>query len=265
MVGGTIEQTIAALGSGGLVGFTLGLIGGGGSILATPLLMYVVGVAQPHIAIGTGALAVSLNAYANLIGHARKGHVWWRCAIVFAATGTIGALAGSSLGKAMDGQKLLFLFGLLMLAVGVLMLRPRKAPAPCEPKIDLRTCLKTAGVAITAGAASGFFGIGGGFLIVPGLMFATGMPMINAVGSSLFAVGTFGLATAVNYAISGLIDWRIAAEFIAGGIAGGFGGMMLATRLAAGRNVLTRVFAGVIFVVAAYVLYKSGTAIAPAL
>ncbi len=74
-------SVLAAIASGGVVGFTLGLIGGGGSILATPLLLYVVGVASPHVAIGTGALAVSVNAYANLANHARKGHVWWRCAI----------------------------------------------------------------------------------------------------------------------------------------------------------------------------------------
>src|SRR5262249_1367441 len=119
-----IGQAVGALGSGSLVGFTLGLVGGGGSILATPLLLYVFGVAQPQIAVGTGALAVSVNAYANLIGHARKGHVWWRCAIVFALIGTVGALAGSTLGKVMDGQRLLFLFGILMLVVGALMLRP---------------------------------------------------------------------------------------------------------------------------------------------
>lgn len=126
----------------------------------------------------------------------------------------------------------------------------------------MRTCLKTAGVAVVAGAASGFFGIGGGFLIVPGLMFATGMPMINAVGSSLFAVGTFGLATAVNYAVSGLIDWRIAAEFIAGGVFGGIGGMLLATKLARRRNTLNRLFAAIVMVVAGYVLYKSGSSLA---
>ncbi|RUY33813.1 hypothetical protein EN978_36165, partial [Mesorhizobium sp. M7A.F.Ca.US.001.04.1.1] len=105
----------AAVGSGGLVGFTLGLVGGGGSILATPLLLYVVGVAQPHLAIGTGALAVAANAFANFAGHALKGHVWWRCALVFAALGSVGALAGSSLGKSIDGTRLLFFFGLLML------------------------------------------------------------------------------------------------------------------------------------------------------
>lgn len=100
---------LAAVGSGGLVGLMLGLIGGGGSILATPLLLYVVGVADPHVAIGTGALAVSANAYANLISHARKGHVWWRCAVVFALVGSLGAAMGSSLGMLIDGKRLLFL------------------------------------------------------------------------------------------------------------------------------------------------------------
>lgn len=253
-----ISQMLTAIGSGTLVGFTLGLVGGGGSILATPLLLYAVGIAQPHIAIGTGALAVSVNAYANLIGHARKGHVQWTCAIVFALIGSIGALIGSTLGKAMDGQRLLFLFGLLMLVVGALMLRPRKA-VPAVPKpADLRMCLLTGSVAIMAGAASGFFGIGGGFLIVPGLILATGMRTIDAVGSSLLAVGTFGLATALNYAASGMIDWPIAAEFIGGGIIGGVLGMRLATRLSAQKDTLNRIFAALIFFVAGYVLYRSG-------
>jgi uncharacterized membrane protein YfcA len=106
--------------------------------------------------------------------------------------------------------------------------------------------------------ASGFFGIGGGFLIVPGLMLATRMPMIKAVGSSLLAVGSFGLATAINYSLSGLVDWRIAGEFIAGGIVGGLAGMMLANRLSHSKDTLTRIFAALIFVVAAYVLYRSG-------
>lgn len=250
-----------ALASGGLVGFSLGLVGGGGSILATPLLLYVVGVTQPHIAIGTSALAVSVNAFANLIGHARSGNVRWRSAIVFAGVGTFGAFAGSTLGKVVDGQRLLFLFGLLMILVGVMMLRPRKTSASSERPADLKTSLVTAAVAFAAGSASGFFGIGGGFLIVPALILATGMPMINAIGSSLLAVGSFGLATAINYAASGLVDWPIAFEFIAGGILGGVLGMMLANRLSAGKNTLNRIFAGLIFVVAAYVLYRSAGAL----
>lgn len=250
-----------ALLSGGLVGFSLGLIGGGGSILATPLLLYVVGVSQPHIAIGTSALAVSVNAFANLVGHARSGNVRWRCAGVFAAVGTLGALAGSSLGKLVDGQRLLFLFGLLMLVIGALMLRPRRAVGSSERPSDLRTCLITAAIAFVTGMAAGFFGIGGGFLIVPTLILATGMPMINAIGSSLLAVGSFGLATALNYAASGLVDWPIAVEFIAGGIGGGILGMLLANRLSSGKNTLNRIFAALIFVVAAYVLYKSAASI----
>lgn len=243
--------------SGALVGFSLGLVGGGGSILATPLLLYVVGVSDPHIAIGTSALAVAVNAFANLIGHARSGNVRWRCALAFAGVGTLGALAGSSLGKLVDGERLLFLFGLLMLVVGAMTFRPKRRAASSKQSDNLKMCVLTAAVAFGTGMASGFFGIGGGFLIVPALIFATGMPMINAIGSSLLAVGSFGLATALNYAASGLVDWPVAFEFIAGGILGGIVGMMLANRLSSRKNALSRIFAVLIFVVAAYVLYRS--------
>lgn len=252
---------ISAVGSGGVVGFMLGLLGGGGSILATPLLLYVVGVAEPHIAIGTGALAVSVNAFANFGIHAAKGHVWWRCAIVFSLLGVVGALVGSSLGKSMDGDKLLLLFGIVMMVVGGLMLMPKTTVTATPRPIDAKMCLSTAAVALASGAASGFFGIGGGFLIVPGLILATGMPMINAVGSSLLSVGAFGLATAINYAMSGLVDWMLAAEFVSGGIVGGVFGMILSTRLSIYKGLLNRMFAGLIFVVAGYVLYRSMGAI----
>jgi uncharacterized membrane protein YfcA len=248
---------LPAVGSGGLVGFTLGLLGGGGSILATPLLLYVVGVTSPHVAIGTSALAVSVSAYANLVAYARKGHVWWRCALVFALVGTLGALLGSALGLLMDGQRLLLLFGLVMVVVGVLMLRPRRTGTGGARRVDLRMCLITGAMAVLAGAASGFFGIGGGFLIVPALIFATGMPTIAAIGSSLLSVGTFGLATALNYAAAGQIDWLIALQFIGGGMVGGLAGMQLATRLATRKAALNRIFAALVLVVAAYVIYRS--------
>lgn len=249
---------LAALASGALVGFSLGLVGGGGSILATPLLVYVVGVAQPHIAIGTGAVAVSVNAFVSLIGHARAGNVRWRYSIAFAAIGILGALAGSTVGKLVDGARLLFLFGLAMLAVGAMMLRPRRENAAPERTADLETWLLTAAVALTVGVASGFFGIGGGFLIVPGLLLATNMPMIQAVGSSLLAVAAFALATALNYALSGLVDWRVAGEFISGGIVGGVLGMSLCNRLSTSKGTLNRIFAMLIFIAAAAVLYRSG-------
>jgi uncharacterized protein len=249
-----------AVGGGGLVGFSLGLIGGGGSILATPLLLYVVGLSPPHLAIGTGALAVAANAFLNFGNYARRGTVRWRSAVLFAVVGSIGAFAGASLGKAINGERLLFLFGLLMLLVGGLMLKPRRDARPTEDGTGDRPWLSTA-TALVVGLAAGFFGIGGGFLIVPGLIFATGMPTINAIGTSLLAVGAFGLTTAVSYALSGLVDWAVAAEFICGGVAGGLIGMRLASHLSQSKRALNLVFASLIFVVAIYVLYKSGSSL----
>ncbi|MEO7465894.1 MAG: sulfite exporter TauE/SafE family protein, partial [Sphingobium limneticum] len=116
------------------------------------------------------------------------------------------------------------------------------------------------GYGLGTGIFSGFFGIGGGFLIVPGLVASTSMPIINAVGTSLVAVTAFGLTTAANYAFSGLIDWALAGVFIAGGVAGGFIGTIVAKRLS-GTGTLTTVFAVLIFVVAAYMLWKSAAAL----
>ena len=108
---------IATMLSGAAVGFVLALVGGGGSILAVPLLVYGVGVASPHVAIGTSALAVAISAFANMIAHWKAGNVRWPCAIVFSIAGVAGAIAGSSVAKQLDGQKLLVLFGMLMIAM----------------------------------------------------------------------------------------------------------------------------------------------------
>jgi uncharacterized protein len=251
-----------ALVSGSLVGFSLGLIGGGGSILAVPLLLYVVGVRDPHIAIGTSAFAVAINAFVNLIGHWRAGNVKWPCAMVFGFSGIVGAALGSSLGKLVDGEKLIFVFALVMVAVGVAMLRPRASGGDPDIRIDPAIALRLVASGFLVGAVSGFFGIGGGFLIVPGIMLGSGMPILNAIGSSLFSVGAFGLTTTVNYALSNLIDWGVAAEIIAGGAVGGWFGMRLAGRLASQRRALSYVFAGIVFVVAAYMLVRTGTKLA---
>lgn len=248
---------ILAVLSGAAVGLVLALIGGGGSILATPALLYVVGVTNPHLAIGTSALAVSVNAFANLINHARRGNVKWRCAMVFAAAGVIGAALGAALGKVTDADVLLPLFALLMIVIGALMLRPRTNEGDGNVVLTRENAPKLIGYGLGAGALSGFFGIGGGFLIVPGLIGATGMSMIQAVGSSLFSVGSFGATTAASYAIDGLVDWRIAGLFIGGGLIGGAAGASFASRLAQQRGALQRVFAGVVFAVAAYMLWRS--------
>jgi uncharacterized membrane protein YfcA len=256
----SLVQYLLGVGSGAVVGFALGLVGGGGSILAVPLIVYLVGVRSPHLAIGTSALAVAANAATGLVHHARAGHVRWRCAGLFALAGVAGAAAGSTLGKAFDGQKLLFLFALLMIGVGVLMLRRRASFGNPDVKLGRENAGKLVGYGLGAGAFSGFFGIGGGFLIVPGLTAATGMSMINAVGSSLVAVTAFGLTTAVNYSLSGLVDWLLAFAFIAGGVAGSLGGTHLAKHLSKERGRLSIVFAMLIFAVAAYMLWKSAAA-----
>ncbi len=261
---GLLHSVLAVL-SGSLVGFTLGLIGGGGSIMATPLLLYIVGL-PPHEAIGTSALAVSVNAFANFSGYARSGNVRWPSAVLFACVGVVGAIVGSSLGKTFDGKRLLFLFGVVMIVVGITMLRRgqravRDQTMTHPHRTSIANPALVAGAALLVGVLAGFFGIGGGFLIVPGLLFSTGMPMIDAVGSSLLSVGSFGLTTAVNYAASGLIDWTVALEYIAGGVVGGLLGMRLARTLALRRAVLNQVFAGFVFVVAAYMLYRNAAAI----
>jgi hypothetical protein len=256
----TLAQYLLGAVSGVFVGFTLGLVGGGGSILAVPLIVYLVGVSDPHLAIGTTAVAVAANAAINLVPHARKGKVKWRCAGTYAASGVVGAFLGSTLGKAIDGQKLLFLFALLMMVVGVLLLRRRQDTGDANVNLTRANAPKLAGAGFLTGSLSGFFGIGGGFLIVPGLMFATGMPIICAVGSSLLSVAAFGATTAANYAISGWVDWPLAGIFIAGGVVGGLGGTALAHHLSVRRGVLNKIFAGLIFVVALYVLYRSRAA-----
>lgn len=247
-----------AIACGALVGFSLALTGGGGSILATPLLLYVVGLRDPHLAIGTSALAVAVNAYANLVPHARAGHVRWRAAFLFTAMGIVGAFAGSEFGKWVDGRQLIGLFAVLVLVVAVLMARPQSGSALAGGSLPPPRALvpRLSATGLGTGALAGFFGIGGGFLIVPGLMVSARMPIIDAIGTSLFGVGSFGLTTALNYARSGLVDWPVAAEFIAGGVAGGWIGARVAQRLALRRGALNRVFAAMIFAVGVYMLVR---------
>ncbi|MEP5514963.1 MAG: sulfite exporter TauE/SafE family protein [Bauldia litoralis] len=260
----TLLQDVLALLSGGLVGFSLGLVGGGGSVLAVPLLVYVVGVKDPHTAIGTSALAVAVSAAINLVTHFRKGNVKFGCAAAFAVFGIIGAALGSTAGKAFDGQSLLALFGVVMIVVGLTMARKPAEVGRPDIHLDRSTAAnllpRIAPVALGVGFMAGFFGIGGGFLIVPSLVAATGMTMLNAIGTSLVAITAFGLTTALNYALSGYVDWPLALVFIAGGLAGGVAGAYIARWLSGRKGALDIAFAGLIMLVAIYMLVKSGLA-----
>lgn len=253
-------QYLLGAGAGVLVGLSLGMVGGGGSILAVPLLAYLVGVDDPHVAIGTSAVAVAANAAMNLVNHARVGNVKWRCAALFATAGVAGAWLGSTFGKGVDGQKLLALFAVLMVVVAVLMLRARSNEGDAAVVLNRGNAPRLVGSGAATGLLSGFFGIGGGFLVVPGLMASTGMPILYAVGSSLVAVTLFGLTTAVNYARSGYVDWMLAAVFISGGLLGGLLGARWAQRLSGRKGALNAVFATMIIMVAVYMLYRSGHA-----
>lgn len=252
-----LARDALTLASGGLVGFSLGLVGGGGSILAVPLLVYLVGIGDAHIAIGTSAVAVASNAGINLVGHARKGAVKWRCASVFAAAGVVGALIGSLAGRQVDGDNLLALFAVLMLVVGGLMLKNRSGQGLPDVRLSAENGPRLVGLGFGTGLLSGFFGIGGGFLIVPGLILATGMPILNAMASSLVGVAAFGVTTASSYAWAGLVDWRVAGIFIAGGVVGGLVGARVARIMNRKRGALNVLFAGLIFVVALYMLART--------
>lgn len=255
-----MEQDILSVLSGALVGSVLGLIGGGGSILAVPLLVYVVGVKSPHVAIGTSAVAVALSAFMSLLGHARLGNVRWPCAILFTVAGIAGAAVGSTLGKAVDGGRLLLLFGVLMIAVSIMMLiRKPVTPASFVPLSRQSAPVlapRLAGYGLVTGTLAGFFGIGGGFLVVPGLVAASEMPLLAAIGSSLVSVTAFGITTAVSYAASDLIDWRLVALFVIGGAMGSLVGGRLATRLAGQKATLAKVFAGIVATAGIYVVFR---------
>ena len=242
-------QSVLGLASGMLVGFSLGLVGGGGSILAVPLMVYVVGVPQPHVAIGTSAIAVAANAAINLSNHARGGTVIWSCALIFAASGMVGAFGGSILGKMVDGQKLLALFALVMIVIAMLMLKTRARIGLPDVKVSMSNMPAIVSLGLATGTMSGFFGIGGGFLIVPALLMATRMPIRLAIGTSLVVVTALGASTAASYALSGYVDWQLVGLLVLGGIAGTVPGQWAGRRLADRKRALNLGFALVVIAV----------------
>lgn len=247
------ELLLAAIG-GGIVGFLLVVFGGGGSVLATPWLLYIVGVADTHVAIGTSAAAVAMNAAAGLAAQSRAGRVKWPCASVFAAAGLAGSLVGAHLAKQVDGKALLIWFAVAMLAIALSMMLPRKDAG--DPAVHLQPAMvmKLAPVGLLAGLAAGFFGIGGGFLIAPGLMASTGMTLANATASSLVSVTLFGSATSASYAASGLISWPLVGALVGGGLLGTLAGLPVAKLLASRATIARRIFAGMIMAVALYMI-----------
>ena len=242
---------------GALIGFLLAVFGGGGSVLATPLLLYVVGVRDPHVAIGTSAAAVSANALAGLAMQARAGRVKWPCATVFAAAGLAGALAGAAIAKRIDGEVLMIWFAAAMAAVALSMIWPRAGQGDPDVRLNRAITLKLAPIGAVTGLAAGFFGIGGGFLIAPGLMAASGMTLANAAASSLISVALFGAATSASYAASGLIDVPLFIALVVGGMIGTVAGAPVARRLAGQAALARRIFGVMILATAGWIAWRS--------
>lgn len=247
----------AAALSGALIGLLLTVFGGGGSVLATPLLLYVVGVQDPHVAIGTSAAAVAVNAAMGLGAQARAGRVKWPCALVFGGAGLAGSLIGAHLAQKVDGAVLILWFAGAMALIGASMLLPKKDVGNPAVHLTPGLILKLAPLGLATGLAAGFFGIGGGFLIVPGLMAATGMTLAHAAASSLVSVALFGAATSASYAISALIDWGLFAALVVGGAGGALAGAPLARALAGHADIARRAFALMVIATAAYVAWRS--------
>lgn len=249
----------AAVIGGAVIGLLLSVFGGGGSVLATPLLLYVVGVRDPHVAIGTSAAAVAVNAAVGLLVQARAGRVKWPCALVFGGAGLTGSLIGAHIAKQIDGSQLLLWFALAMALVGGSMLIPRKADGNAQVRLNRLLTLKLAPAGAVTGLAAGFFGIGGGFLIVPGLMAATGMTLANAAASSLVSVVLFGAATSASYAASGLVDWAVFGALVGGGAVGSIIAIPV-SRLLADRAATARTaFAVMVLATAGYVAWRAMT------
>ena len=248
---------VLAAASGAVVGLLLGVFGGGGSVLATPLLIYLVGVRDPHVAIGTSAAAAAVNAVAGLAVQARAGRVKWPCALVFGGAGLAGSLIGAHFAKQLAGGKLLIWFAVAMALIGGSMLRPREGAG--DPTVHLNPALtrRLAPAGLATGLAAGFFGVGGGFLIVPGLIAATGMTLANAAASSLVSVALFGAATSASYAASGLVDWPIFAALVAGGGVGVLAARPVAARLEGRADLSRRAFALMVIATAAYVAWRA--------
>lgn len=261
-----------------LVGLSLGLIGGGGSILAVPLLVYIIGL-EPHMAIGTSALVVGINALVNFIDHKKRGHVLLNKSFLFAIPGVVGTVIGSQLGLLTPASSLLILFALFMITIATKMLIEKKNMKGYidvhfkktkslkdnvqkdQPDIENNLVthkryknMKVVIMGFLVGLGAGYFGIGGGFLIVPSLMYLD-VNIVNSIGTSLLPVSFFGLTTAISYSLSGQINFFIAILLICGGILGGKVGTALSSR--ASKTLLTRIFSILLITVAVYIIIKT--------
>lgn len=254
-------QMILALLAGLPVGMQLGLTGAGGAIVAVPLLVYVAGVPVQQAV----AMSLVIVAAASLVGvweYGRAGEVRGRAVLAFAPTGLLGSWAGASAHHWVRGEVLLVLFGVLLLLARALMMRQGRRPAVAEGRESCavafpRTCwLKIAAIGLVVGVLSGFFGVGGGFMIVPALVLILKFPQRVAIGTSLSVIAVIALGGVAAHLQLGQLDPRVTALVAAGGLAG----LLAASRLGrvASPSAVGRVTAAVTVSLALWLILVNG-------
>jgi hypothetical protein len=234
-----------------LIGVSLGLLGGGGSILTVPTLVYVMNV-QPKAAIAMSLPIVGITSLAGAIRHWRAKRIDLRLAISFGVVAMVGSASAAMAARFIPGVVQLTLLGVVMLIAAVMMLR-RRAPEAGETVTRQPVLLAAAGLGV--GALTGLVGIGGGFLFVPALVLLGGVPMKNAVGTSLVVIALNTAAGAVGYRGQATIDWTLVGAFTLCAIGGSLVGAQLVQRISA--DGLRRWFAGFLIVMAGFVLWAN--------
>jgi uncharacterized membrane protein YfcA len=246
-----------------VVGVALGLLGGGGSILTVPLLVYVAGM-DAKAAIAASLVVVGVTSAVSVVGHARAGRVRWRTGLLFGAAGMAGAFAGGFAGGHLPGRLLLVAFALMMAATAIAMIRGRRnAPArPAHAELPVGRVLLD-GVAV--GLVTGLVGAGGGFLVVPALALLGGLPMGVAVGTSLLVIAMKSFAGLAGYLATVPIDWALIGAVTAAAVVGSLLGARLVDRIPA--DTLRRAFGWFVLAMGAFVLVQQapGSVHGPAL
>ena len=234
-----------------LIGLSLGLLGGGGSILAVPVLAYAAGLPAKE-AIATSLIVVGATSLFALIPHARRGHVEWRTGAIFSATAMVGAYLGGLAADWFSGTTLLLLFAAMMVVTALAMFRGRgELKATTDKPLAVGLVIAEG---LVVGAATGLVGAGGGFLVVPALVLLGGMEMHKAVGTSLMVIALKSLAAFAGHAAHVSIDVQLALVVTVAALAGSIGGAALAKRVPA--QILRKVFAGFVLVMAGYVVWR---------